>query len=133
MHARLKGSRSVSPLEGSERGAESHEWPRSEIGSNAGPPREAYPVKYSDAEAGGRERGRPKAPQRGCRVGDPTAGRGAVGRDRCNSASTPGVPAARLLRGVVARWGCSRTGPAFIAVVRERKSNEDASQNRCWT
>jgi hypothetical protein len=44
---------------------------------------------YSDDEAGGRERGRP-------------AGRGAVSRDECFSAST--------------RWGCSRTGPAIIAV-----------------
>jgi hypothetical protein len=43
----------------------------------------------SDDEAGGRERGRP-------------AGRGAVSRDKCISAST--------------RWGCSRTGPALIAV-----------------
>jgi len=45
-------------------------------------------MKYSDDEAGGRERGRP-------------AGRGAVTRDMRISAST--------------RWGCSRTGPALIA------------------
>ena len=43
----------------------------------------------SDDDAGGRERGRP-------------AGRGAVSRDKSFSAST--------------RWGCSRTGPAFIVV-----------------
>src|SRR6188508_3033324 len=69
----------------------------------------------SDDEAGGREWDRPGPPQRGCRAGDPGAGQGAVSRDECFSASTPGVPAARTLRGGVARSGCSRTGPAFIA------------------
>ena len=56
-------------------------------------------VKQLDFHAGGRERGRP-------------AGRGGVSRDKGFSPSTPGVPAARTLRGGVARWGCSRTGPA---------------------
>ena len=71
---------------------------------------------YSDGEAGGREQAAPRHPNAAAAL-DPAAGRGAaVGRDRCRSASTPGVPAARLLRGGVAWWGCSRTGPAFIAV-----------------
>src|SRR5947207_5696236 len=48
--------------------------------------------EYNDDGAGGRERGRPEAP---------AAARGAVSRDKCVSASTPGVPAARLF----ARWG----------------------------
>jgi hypothetical protein len=69
-------------------------------------------VKQLDFHAGGRERGRPGPPQRGCRAGDPGAGRGGVSRDKGFSPSTPGVPAARTLRGGVARWGCSRTGPA---------------------
>src|SRR5712691_11412019 len=69
--------------------------------------------EYSDDGAGGRERGRPEAPQRGCRVGPR---RRARSRDKCVSASTPGSPPRGLLRGGVARWGCSRTGPALIAV-----------------
>ena len=72
---------------------------------------------YSDGEAGGRERVAPRHPNAAAAL-DPAAGRGAaVGRDRCHSASPPpGSPPRGFCAVGVARWGCSRTGPAFIAV-----------------
>ena len=60
-------------------------------------PREKY-----QRHAGGRERGAPP----GAEASPVTA----------RFAEHPGVPAARGLRGGVARWGCSRPGPAFAAV-----------------
>src|SRR5439155_25547182 len=48
--------------------------------------------EYGDDGAGGRERGRPKAPQRGCRVGDPAAGRGAVSVTSAFRRAPPGSP-----------------------------------------
>ncbi len=55
--------------------------------SNFSVPRARCEIDY---HAGGRERGRPGPPQRGCRAGDPGAGRGGVSRDKGFSPSTPG-------------------------------------------
>ena len=56
-------------------------------------------TSQSQPVAGGAERGRP-------------ARRGALSRDKRSGGEHPGVPAARSLRGGVAGWGCSASGPA---------------------